>query len=70
MPTAPAACSGAGAPTVRKSCTLRMATLCSAGAIAYPRRHPVQLKVFESPEMVTVRSFMPGKPASRWCVPP
>ena len=34
---------GAAAPTVRKSCTLRIAPVNSAGAIAHPTLHPVTL---------------------------
>ena len=33
----------------------------------YPTRHPVMLKVFEKPEMVIVRSAMPGIVAGLMC---
>ncbi len=41
--TAPAACSGAGAPTVRKSWTLRIAPVTDGGEIVQPTRQPVTL---------------------------
>ena len=62
IPIAPAACSGAGAPTVRKSWTLRIAYVNSAGRRnRVPEPPPRQLKVFDNPEMVTVRSRIPGQ---------
>ena len=57
---AAASCNGAGAPTVRKSCTLRMAPARCGGAIAQPTRQPVTLNVFDRLLIVTVRSAMPG----------
>ena len=47
--TAPACCNGAGAPTVRKSCTLRTVSLRCAAATTYPSRHPVTLKRLREP---------------------
>ena len=41
----PAYCSGVAAPTVRKSCTLRMELVSSGGAITQPTRQPVTEKV-------------------------
>jgi hypothetical protein len=37
--------------------------------MAYPSRQPVQLNVFERPEIVTVRSRIPGQVAIAWCSP-
>ena len=42
-PTTPASCSGAAAPTVRKSCTLRIAPVSDGGEIVQPTRQPVTL---------------------------
>jgi hypothetical protein len=61
---------GAGAPTVKKSCTFRMAFVSSGGARHQPIRHPVTLQVLESPEMVTVRSRMPSSAAMLTCSAP
>ena len=62
-----ACCSGAGAPTVRKSWTLRMAPVSSGGATIVPMRQPVTENVFENPEIVMVRSAMPSSVAiGRW----
>ena len=55
--------SGAGAPTVRKSCTFRIAPDTAAGAMAQPIRQPVTANVFDAPLMVTVRSAIPGSVA-------
>src|SRR5438094_1247594 len=44
-----ASCSGAAAPTVRKSCTLRIASVASGGATIVPTRHPVTLNVLDAP---------------------
>jgi hypothetical protein len=43
---APAARNGAAAPTVRKSWTLRIAPVISAGAMQSPTRQPVTESVF------------------------
>ena len=60
----------AGAPTVRKSWTLRMAAVRGAGATMVPMRQPVTAKVLDAPEMVTVRSRMPGRVAmGTWTAP-
>ena len=41
----------------------------SAGARIQPIRHPVTLKVFDAPLMVTVRSRIPGSVAIGMWVP-
>ncbi len=69
MATAHASWSGAGAPTVRKSWTLRMASVRSGGAMIQPMRQPVTLNVLEAPLMVMVRSAIPGRVRSGMCRP-
>ena len=54
---------GGGAPTVTKSWARRIPTERSAGAIAQPTRQPVTEYDFEMPEMVIVRSAIPGSVA-------
>jgi len=61
--------SGAAAPTVRKSCTLRIASVASAGATIVPTRHPVTLNVLDAPLIVMVRSGMPSSVAIGMCSP-
>jgi hypothetical protein len=67
---AAASCSGCGAPTVRKSWTLRIAAVIGGAAMHQPTRQPVTLNVFECPEIVIVRSAMPGSEAIETCSAP
>jgi hypothetical protein len=48
---------------------LRIARVAAAGATAWPSRQPVQLNVLLSPEIVTVRSRIPGHAANAWWCP-
>src|SRR5881409_3355559 len=68
-PTATASWRGAGAPTVRKSCTLRMASVASGGATIVPMRQPVTLNDFDAPLIVMVRSAIPSSVAMGMCFP-
>ena len=54
-----------GAPTVRKSCTLRMASVIPGGATAHPTRQPVTLYVFDIPLTMIVRSRIPSSVGHR-----
>ena len=67
--TTAAACSGAAAPTVRKSWTRRMPTDRSGGAIVQPIRQPVTEYDFDIEWIETVRSAIPGSVASGMCSP-
>ena len=67
--TTAAACSGAAAPTVRKSWTRRIPTDRSGGAIVQPIRQPVTEYVFDIEWIETVRSAIPGSVASGMCSP-
>ena len=67
---APACCSGAAAPTVRKSWTFRTPSERSAGAITHPIRQPVTEYVLLMLLMMIVRSRMPGRVAIGMCCAP